>query len=86
LLFEAMSSIDDDGSILFHYALTLWIQGNVRDARTQLTKAINQGYRPSHELYVLRDQIPSDLEDAIEWASGKAQRPIANRTCPSPPT
>jgi uncharacterized protein YjbI with pentapeptide repeats len=81
-LSNAMRDRDDDASIYFHYALTLWIQGNVGEARIHLTKAIARGYSPSHELYLLRDQIPSDLEEAIEAASDNRQRTSPKRPCP----
>jgi uncharacterized protein YjbI with pentapeptide repeats len=76
---------DDNDSILFRYALTLWMQGNVQPAQVYLMKSIARNYFPSHELYLLRGRIPDALEEVVEAASGNRQQRTPAKPCPSPP-
>jgi uncharacterized protein YjbI with pentapeptide repeats len=85
LLSDALEVNNQDESILFHYAVTLWMQGKEQQALIQLTKSIARNYSPSHELYVLRDRIPAGLESAIEAASSRPQGAAAAKPpCPPP--
>jgi len=84
LLSDALRGNNQDEAIVFHYALTLWIQGNEQQAVIHLTKSIARNYSPTHELYVLRDLIPAGLESAIEAASIRPPGAAAKPPCPPP--
>jgi tetratricopeptide (TPR) repeat protein len=83
LLSDALRTNEDEG-VLFRYAVTLWMQGNEQQALIDLTRSIARNYTPSHELYVLRDQIPARFETAIEAASSRPQGAAAKPPCPPP--
>jgi uncharacterized protein YjbI with pentapeptide repeats len=85
LLSEALRANSEDDSILFRYALTLWMEGNEQKAQPYLMRSIARNYRPGHELYVLRDRIPGGVQAAIEAASGiRQERTRPKRPCPPP--
>jgi tetratricopeptide (TPR) repeat protein len=84
LLSDALRTKEDEGEVLFRYAVILWMQGNEQRALIYLTKSIARNYSPSHELYVLRDQIPASFESAIEAASSRSRRAVAKPPCPPP--
>jgi tetratricopeptide (TPR) repeat protein len=83
LLSGALPATQEDESVFFRYAVTLWMQGNQQQALIQLTKSIALNYSPSHELFVLRNRIPASLESAIEAASSRAQGAGAKPPCPA---
>jgi tetratricopeptide (TPR) repeat protein len=83
LLSGALRATQEDESVLFRYAVTLWMQGNEQQALIQLTKSIARNYSPSHELFVLRNRIPASLESAIEVASSRARGAGAKPPCPA---
>jgi tetratricopeptide (TPR) repeat protein len=83
LLSGALRATQEDESVLFRYAVTLWMQGNEQQALIQLTKSIARNYSPSHELFVLRNRIPASLESAIEAASSRARGAGAKPPCPA---
>jgi tetratricopeptide (TPR) repeat protein len=83
LLSGALRATQADESVLFRYAVTLWMQGNEQQALIQLTKSIARNYSPSHELFVLRNRIPASLESAIEAASSRARGAGAKPPCPA---
>jgi energy-coupling factor transporter ATP-binding protein EcfA2 len=85
LLSEAVAENNQDDSMLFRYALTLWMQGKEQQAQIYLMKSIARYYSPGHELYVLRGRIPDGALGAIEAASGIGQRKTAKPRCPPPP-
>jgi energy-coupling factor transporter ATP-binding protein EcfA2 len=85
LLSEAVRDNSQDDSIVFRYALTLWMQGREQQAQVYLMKSLAQGYSPSHELYVLRGRIPDALESALEAASGIRERSFLAKPPPCPP-
>jgi hypothetical protein len=70
----ARNNNNQDASILFRYALTLWMQGSEQQAQIYLVRSIAQNYSPGHELYVLRGRIPDGVEAAIDVASGIRQQ------------
>ena len=82
LLSGALRVNQDDAAILFRYAVTLWMQGNEQQALSPLTTSIARKYFPSHELFVLRNRIPANLESAIEAASSRPQGTAAKPPCP----
>jgi len=84
LLSDALRTKEDEGEVLFRYAVILWMQGNEQRALIYLTKSIARNYSPSHELYVLRNQIPASFESAIEAASSRSRRAVAKPPCPAP--
>jgi hypothetical protein len=73
---------DDEEDIFFRYALTLWMQGKEEGARFYLTKSFEQNYSPSHELYLLRKQIPAGFQEAMEASSRKNQQRVTSAPCP----
>jgi tetratricopeptide (TPR) repeat protein len=83
LLSDALRTNEDE-AVLFRYAVTLWMQGSEQQALIYLTKSIARNYSPSHELYVLRNQIPARFESAIEAASSRRQSAAAKQSCPPP--
>jgi uncharacterized protein YjbI with pentapeptide repeats len=83
LLSDAVRNNNHDASILFRYALTLWMQGSEQQAQIYLIRSIAQNYSPGHELYVLRGRIPDGAEEAIEAARGIRHTP-AKPPCPPP--
>jgi hypothetical protein len=83
LLSGALRATQEDESVLFRYAVTLWMQGNEQQALIHLSKSIARNYSPSHELFVLRNRIPASLESAIEAASSRPQGSAAKPPCPS---
>jgi hypothetical protein len=95
LLSDAVA-LTDDGEILFRYALTLSMRGNRDHATVNLKKSIGeQGYIPSHELYLLKGRISEQFLAEIDSASSERREQLAQegrrnrvqtRSCPTGPS
>lgn len=65
-LLRQAAEFGDNPGAMFRYGLVLSKYGDKEEALDKLNLAIDRGYSPSHELYLLRDIFSDELETALD--------------------
>jgi uncharacterized protein YjbI with pentapeptide repeats len=82
---EALKQMrDPDPATIFKYAVALNGRGREAEAMDMLAKSIGTGYSPSHELYLLRDQITGNFRAKLQDLLNKGRAPEVKAPACSP--